>query len=132
MPTLGRLVDHDERSRNYQARRAAAHRSVLWGHHAPVLDQGELGSCTGNATAQLINTDYFAKSRKSGYLTENDAVAIYSAATKLDGIPHNTYPPIDGGSSGLGARAGQSDLPASITVGNIADTNQQCYVAMVP
>ena len=27
------------------------------------------------------------------YLTEADAVKIYSLATKLDGIPDNTYPP---------------------------------------
>lgn len=100
---LGRLVDHDERSRQYRAARASTPRSVLWGHHAPVLDQGELGSCTGNATAQLINTDYFAGSRPHGYLTEADAVQLYELATHLDGIPNNTYPPTDGGSSGLGA-----------------------------
>lgn len=108
MPALGRLVDHDERSRLYQARQATAPRSVLWGHHAPVLDQGQLGSCTGNATAQLINTDAFAHSRKH-YLAEADAVQIYELATRLDGIPGNTYPPTDGGSSGLGAaKAGKN------------------------
>lgn len=31
-----------------------------------------------------------------------------------------------------GARAGQSDLPSSITAGNVVDTTHQCYVAMVP
>lgn len=101
--TFGRLVEHDERSRNFPARTALVQRSVLWGHHAPVLDQGDLGSCTGNATAQLINTDFFASSRKHGFLTEADAVKIYSLATRLDDIPSNTYPPTDGGSSGLGA-----------------------------
>lgn len=101
--TLGRHVDHDERSRLYQALGAHTQRSVLWGHHAPVLDQGELGSCTGNAAAQLINTDYFAASRTASYLGEADAVKIYELATHLDGIPDNTYPPTDGGSSGLGA-----------------------------
>jgi hypothetical protein len=100
---LGRLVDHDEHSRFYQAPRAAPQRSVLWGHHAPVLDQGQIGSCTGNATAQLINTDYFAASRDAGYLGEAEAVRIYELATRLDGIRGNTYPPTDGGSSGLGA-----------------------------
>lgn len=109
MPALGRRVDHDQRSRLYQASKAGTPRSVLWGHHAPVLDQGELGSCTGNATAQLINTDYFAASRKKGYLSEADAVRIYELATHLDGIPDNTYPPTDDGSSGLGAaKAGKS------------------------
>lgn len=55
MPALGRVVDHDERSRLYQARLATTQRSVLWGHHAPVLDQGELGSCTGNAFEMLLS-----------------------------------------------------------------------------
>lgn len=108
MPTyaLGRLVRHDERSRNFQARRAEAPRSVLWGHHAPVLDQGNLGSCTGNALAQLINTDPFAAARPKGYLTEADAVKLYSLATQVDDAP-GAYPPEDTGSSGLGvAKAG--------------------------
>jgi hypothetical protein len=102
MVALGRLVEHDERSRLYQAAQAGTQRSVLWAHHAPVLDQGQLGSCTGNALAQCLNTDYFTTSRKGRYLTETDAVELYSSATKLDGIPGNTYPPTDGGSSGLG------------------------------
>lgn len=101
---LGRVVEHDERSRMYQATLAHAQRSVLWGHHAPVLDQGELGSCTGNAMAQLLNTDPFAKSRgavRAGYLNEQDALKLYHDATVLDGFP-GTYPPDDTGSSGLG------------------------------
>ncbi len=107
MTALGRYVEHDERSRKFSAARASTQRSVLWGHHAPVLDQGDLGSCTGNATAQLINTDYFAGARPDGYLDEDDAVRIYSLATHLDRIGHNTYPPTDAGSSGLGvAKAG--------------------------
>lgn len=103
MVALGRLVEHDERSRLYQALQATVPRSVLWGHHGPVLDQGELGSCTGNAAAQLVNTDYFAPARPHGYLTEADAVKLYELATRLDGFPNNTYPPTDEGSSGLGA-----------------------------
>lgn len=106
MPALGRLVEHDERSRFYQAAQAPAQRSVLWGHHAPVLDQGDLGSCTGNATAQLINTDYFAKSRGAGYLTEKDALKIYELGTTLDNVP-GAYPPDDTGSTGIAvAKAG--------------------------
>jgi len=103
---LGRHVEHDERSRNYLARRAAEPRTVLWGHHAPVLDQGSLGSCTGNALAQLINTDPFELSRPNGYLTEDDAIRLYSRATSLDEFPGD-YPPDDTGSSGLAvAKAG--------------------------
>lgn len=106
MPSLGRIVEHDERSKMFQARQATAQRSVLWGHHAPVLDQGNISSCTGNATAQLINTDPFAHSRKAGYLGEKDAQALYHEATILDGYP-GTWPPEDSGSSGLAvAKAG--------------------------
>lgn len=103
---FGRLVEHDPRSRDFAATGPVQKRSVLWGHHAPVLDQGNLGSCTGNATAQLINTDPFAKSRPNGYLTEHDAVTLYSLATRLDNVS-GKYPPQDTGSSGLAvAKAG--------------------------
>jgi hypothetical protein len=105
MPALGRLVEHDPRSRNFAAALAPAQRNVLWPHHAPVLDQGQVGSCTGNAMAQLLNTDVFAKSRAaagvSGFLTERDALKLYHDATVLDGFP-GTYTPVDTGSSGLG------------------------------
>jgi hypothetical protein len=104
--TFGRLVEHDPRSRNFAAPAPTVKRSVLWGHHGPILDQGELGSCTGNATAQLINTDLFAAARPNGYLTENDAVKLYAKATTLDDAP-GTFPPDDTGSSGLAvAKAG--------------------------
>lgn len=107
MVALGRHVEHDPRSKLYPARRAARPRTVLWDHHAPVLDQGELGSCTGNALAQLLNTTKFTASRpKRKYLDERSAVDLYSVATGLDDI-QGTYPPVDTGSSGLGvAKAG--------------------------
>jgi len=107
---FGRLVDHDERSRSFVAHTEPVKRSVLWAHRAPVLYQGDIGSCTGNAAAQLINTDYFESSRVGfgRYLDEADALHIYSMATQMDGIPDNDYPPTDGGSSGLGvAKAGK-------------------------
>lgn len=110
MPAYGRVVEHDERSRAYGivVSPTAAPKTVLWSHHAPVLDQGQVGSCTGNALAQLINTDKFANSRlkHAGFLTETDALALYSQATRLDNIP-GSYPPSDTGSSGLAvAKAG--------------------------
>lgn len=114
MPAYGRLVEHDPRSRNFAhlAPEKLVPKTTLWAHHAPVLDQGELGSCTGNALAQCLNADYFRptlkKVNKGQPLLEHDAVTFYSLATRLDGIAHNTYPPTDGGSSGLGvAKAGQ-------------------------
>lgn len=65
------------------------------------LDQGNLGSCTGNAVAQAISTKPFL-----GFLTEDDAKKIYSGATFLDvkeGRGTLTYPPNDPGSYGSSA-----------------------------
>lgn len=102
---LGRHVEHDERSRRYPARTTAVQRTVLWTHSAPVLDQGELGSCTGNALAQCLNTGRFKTSRKR-YLDEAAARTLYSRATALDDDP-GQWPPTDTGSSGLAvAKAG--------------------------
>lgn len=97
---LGRFVEHDARSLDYPAMGAVVQRSVLWGHHGPVLDQGQIGACTGNALADCINTDPFAAARPNGYLTEQDALKLYGLATQLDNVP-GTYPPTDTGSSGL-------------------------------
>lgn len=105
---LGRLIEHDERSRAYAhpAPATLVPKTVLWAHHAPVLDQGQVGSCTGNALAQCLNADYFgptlSRVNKGQPLLEHDAVTFYSLGTRLDGIPGNTYPPTDGGGSGLG------------------------------
>lgn len=63
------------------------------------VDQGELGSCTGNAMAGVLMTAPLWMPGRN--LTEVDAVALYKAATKLDNVPGN-YPPTDTGSSGLG------------------------------
>lgn len=97
---LGRHIEHDPRSRDYAFRVAAAKpKTVLWEHAAPVLDQGQVGSCTGNALAQWLNTS-FAQSHRPGMLDETVAVELYSLATHLDTIP-GTYPPQDTGSSGI-------------------------------
>lgn len=99
-PGLGRNVNHDPRSLAFPAAVSAAPRKpVLHRHYGPVLDQGQLGSCTGNAMAQALNTAPFHKSRAK-LLTEADAVSIYSAATLIDGSPGH-YPPTDTGSDGL-------------------------------
>lgn len=111
---LGRLVDHDPLSRNFAhfaAAKPLVKRTTRWTTKAPVLDQGNTGSCTGNAMAQWLNTDYATRVRTTPahYLTEHDALSIYSLGTRLDGIPGNTFPPNDDGGSGLGvAKAAKS------------------------
>lgn len=96
---LGRHQEHDPRSLNYPAARAVAVHDVLWPYHGQVLDQGDLGSCTGNSAVEVLMTGpYFDHLGK--VFVESDAVKVYEVATKLDRIP-GFYPPTDTGSSGL-------------------------------
>lgn len=101
---LGRNLNHDRRSRNFPAPTAAVIQTVLWSHRAPILDQGNLGSCTGNALAQLINTTKFALARlrvhNRRYLKEPEAIDFYKRATVIDPF-FGSYPPDDTGSDGL-------------------------------
>ncbi|MBP9918725.1 MAG: hypothetical protein KBF43_09080 [Dermatophilaceae bacterium] len=100
---LGRVVEHDPRSRAYPARATAAHVPFVsrrWRHVGPVLDQGQIGACTGFALAQCLNTGPLHTGQRA--LTDSDALALYKAATRLDNIP-GEYPPDDTGSSGLAA-----------------------------
>lgn len=106
-PRLGRHVEHDERSKNFAflAKTAKPQKKTThWTSQAPVLDQGNLGSCTGNAMAQWLNTDFATGARGSRLtpLNEHDAIDIYSKATRLDNVP-GVYPPTDTGSSGKAA-----------------------------
>lgn len=98
-PVLGRNVNHDPRSWGFQAAVATDLKPVSWRHFGAVLDQGQVGSCTGNAMAQALNTAPLHKPRTRN-LTEKDALSIYTAATQLDGIP-GSYPAEDTGSDGL-------------------------------
>jgi hypothetical protein len=79
--------------------------SVFWPPNVTAaLDQGSLGSCTGNAVAQCLSTRPF-----SAALTEADAVAIYSRATRIDPFA-GVYPPTDTGSNGASAWKAALDL----------------------
>ena len=94
---LGRQVEHDSRSWAFSAGTAAI-KTVTHKRHGKPFNQGNLGSCTGNAMAGLLMTDpFWVKGRN---LTEADAVALYKEATSLDNVP-GRYPPDDTGSSGL-------------------------------
>jgi hypothetical protein len=92
---LGRHVHHDERSRAYAVTPQTGLVSVRHKRLAAVFDQGDLGSCTGNACAGALSTAPF----RHRY-TESKAVAIYKAATRIDDVP-GQYPPDDTGSDGL-------------------------------
>lgn len=101
---LGRHVEHDERSRAYSFGGvvvAGSPRTVHHRHYGTVLDQDGLGSCTGNAVVQAINTSPLHHLH-THLLHEQEAVDLYSLATYLDPW-EGEYPPNDTGSSGLAA-----------------------------
>ena len=101
---LGRHIEHDELSRAYpyaQVVKESALRTIHHRRYGAPFNQGQIGSCTGNASAGCVNTVPIHKSGQH-LLTETDAVSIYERATVLDGFP-GTYPPDDTGSSGLAA-----------------------------
>jgi hypothetical protein len=101
---LGRHVNHDPRSRRYPIRRAAPLTSIRHARHVPVFDQGELGSCTGNAAVGCMGTGAFFATltgRATEYFEdEAGAVRCYGDATAIDSYP-GVYPPTDTGSDGL-------------------------------
>lgn len=104
-PLLGRQVNHDPRSRAYAvAPTATTLNAVRHSAFIDVLDQGQLGACTGNAgVAAAYRAPFFALLQKPWPFyapTEDGAVALYSEATVLDPYA-GTYPPTDTGSDGL-------------------------------
>jgi hypothetical protein len=104
-PRLGRHINHDPRSRRFPVRAAGPIESVQHVRHVPVFDQGQLGSCTGNAAVGCLGTGMFfatmdQREQAIVPLNEQGAVEVYSRATVLDNFD-GTYPPDDTGSDGL-------------------------------
>jgi hypothetical protein len=110
---LGRNQWLDARSLSYMVENdvqsmSGALQNQEWERVLVILDQGHLGSCTGNAGTGALGTQpfYDAVGRKvlpapdNGQEAEEFAVKLYSDATQADGYP-GTYPPEDTGSSGL-------------------------------
>jgi hypothetical protein len=108
---LKRVIRRDPRNLRYlhKAKAAGAGATIVSVRHArsiSVLDQGQLGSCTGNAaigalaTAPLVAAynAVVAATPTTYTLNEPGAVRVYSAAEVLDGGAG--YPPEDEGSSG--------------------------------
>lgn len=114
---LGRHVNHDPASKAYGFDASGVTpKSVRHQRFIPVLNQGNLGSCTGNAMTGLLGSGAFFPALKPQTLSTTDAdfdeqvaVNLYSAATKLDGYK-GQYPPTDTGSDGLSvAKAAQKN-----------------------
>ena len=101
---LGRHVEHDERSRAYAypepAVGARQPQTVIWPRYSPILDQGDIGSCTGNAMAGWLGCAPHARNAdEAASYDEQYALALYEAATRIDNVP-GQYPPDDTGSTG--------------------------------
>jgi hypothetical protein len=110
---LGRHMELDSESLPFavQATRQPI-KPVDWPAPLPILNQGQTGSCTGNAgtrhlaalygAADLgkISLDGRALNGTDAGTDEQFALALYHEATVKDGFP-GIYPPNDTGSSGL-------------------------------
>src|SRR5258708_818649 len=99
-PRLNRHINHDERSKQFAFDTSNIEiKDVEHTRLIPVLNQGQVGSCTGNAGIGAIATAPFKLSSKPFYsYNEAGALKLYSAAETIDG--DGPYPPNDNGSSG--------------------------------
>ncbi len=99
-PRLGRLVNHDQRSRTFNLASAVGAtlptKAIRWERQGPLFNQ-DVGCCTACAGLGLMMTAPFSKGVTYSL---DDAHAFYHDETELD--PANgVYPPADPGSSGL-------------------------------
>jgi hypothetical protein len=95
---LGARLHKDPRSRAYpHPVKTTAPQTVTWAHYGPVLDQGQVGSCTGNGPVQLLNSAPWHKPW-TPYLDEHAARVWYGENTRNDPFP-GEWLPDDTGSS---------------------------------
>ena len=108
-PRLGRHFRQDSRSLRYLAPELPRTALTSKKHYSyiPVLDQGDIGSCTGNAAVKAMSYGDLYSTVTKRVLSTTDtntnqtiAINVYSEATKLDPWP-GAYPPEDTGSDGL-------------------------------
>ena len=109
---LGRRYEPDPRNKDWPIRALLPLRSYeqprtkIWACKT-VLDQGNIGSCVGNAfAAQLIARPYPIKN-----ITQKDAVNIYRSAQTLDEYPGEDY---EGTSVLAGVKATKKLYPNTI------------------
>ena len=106
-PRLKRHVYHDSESRRYAFDTAGLSiTSVEHQRMLPILDQGQVGSCTAEAGFGVLGTEPYysaalgaAIAAAFGSYDQAGAYRLYSAEEQIDGS--GTYPPADEGSSGL-------------------------------
>lgn len=111
-PRLGRHLHHDSRSLRFlypnRADDPTTLESIRHESHIPTLDQGQVGSCTGNASTKALSYDPFWQTAPvqmwlhsgDGVYDEQLALGVYSRATQIDPYA-GVYLPEDTGSDGL-------------------------------
>lgn len=103
---LGRSIEHDARSVAFAVDAGLSFLGITprpkkWDRLSAILNQGGLGSCTGNAMCGWLGcSPHVTAADAALQYDEAYAVKLYELATTLDGIP-GAYPPDDTGSSGL-------------------------------
>jgi hypothetical protein len=102
---LGRHVEHDPRSRLHPHSATPSSGvippgDIQWARHSPILDQGDIGCCTGAAMTGWLGCEPHTTPEVAARCTLDLAHVLYQRATMLDNIP-GIWPPDDTGSSGL-------------------------------
>jgi hypothetical protein len=102
---LGRHKMTDSRSAAYPFRpaRRVAVADKDWLRHIPILDQGDVGSCEGDAEVGCAGTSPVWDGLPAGHpaMDQAEAYRLYALATTLDGFPGTfTYPPPGGQDTG--------------------------------
>lgn len=91
------------------------YKTTVWPFEAPILNQGKIGSCTGDTMADILNTVFFTAVRKlknnNQYYDQSDAYTFYSQATYISGVGGGQHwPPNDVGATGPAvAQAAEND-----------------------
>lgn len=100
-PRLKRQINHDSLSKNFTFDTTNIEiKDVEHVCSIDILDQGQVGSCTGHAGIYVINTAPHTPMEYPIFQPDEDgALALYSSAEEIDG--DGPYPPNDHGSSGL-------------------------------
>lgn len=100
---LGRHINHDPRSRAYAYTSIPARlSSAKHESHIGILDQEELGSCTGESVIAALGCSPMYETltpEQQAQLNQPTAVKFYSYSTSIDPFP-GTWEPEDTGSDG--------------------------------
>ena len=129
---LGRHYEWDSRSLDWPTpHKDVANVDTVWPDGAPILNQADIGSCTGDTDADILNTEFFAAVRQAknngNYFNQADAYKFYHQATINSSIGGGQiWPPNDTGSSGPAAAQALVQDGYITSYGHATDWNSFC------